>query len=89
MKAKCGVYPRLGQFFGSLEELASAAVMTRPTLNRVLKGEREFTYKEKAAIKCFLVEKIVRKQVDEEKLTLKELFEHDFDESFREKGANT
>ena len=50
MRASCGVYARLGRYFSDADELADAAVMTRPTLSRVLKGQREFTRQEKAAI---------------------------------------
>lgn len=78
MRADLGVYSRLGQFFGSTTELADAAVMTRPTLSKVLQGKREFTRQEKAALCNYLY----RQDNDLNKESLKA---DSFDEQFKTK----
>lgn len=78
MRATCGVYPRLGRYFKSESELADAAVMTRPTLSKVLQGKREFTRQEKTALCNYLY----RQDNDLNKESLKA---DSFDEQFKTK----
>lgn len=83
MRADCGLYPRLGQFFDTAAEIADAACMTRPTLAKTLQGRREFTENEKRAIydKLLLGEFVKYLQGQENKV--KALLESDFDTEFR------
>lgn len=83
MRADCGLYPRLGQFFDTAAEIADAACMTRPTLAKTLQGRREFTENEKRAIydKILLGEFVKYLQGQENKV--KALLESDFDTEFR------
>lgn len=87
MRADGGVYPRLGRYFETTSELASAACMTRPTLLAVLKGQRNFTESEKAAIRGRLLAKVMNGEIDE--LTTQELLtSNSFDELFKSKELN-
>lgn len=88
MRADGGVYPRLGRYFKTKDELADAACMTRPTLSEVLQGKREFTSQERAAICGRLLAKVVSNDPKTKDLTTKELLNTDsFDELFKQKGA--
>lgn len=89
MRANCGVYPRLGRYFKTAQELADAATMSRPTLLAVLKGNRAFTWQEKRAICDRLAIKVLKQEIDD--LTLKELIypnSTEFDELFKTKEYN-
>jgi len=86
MRASCGVYARLGRYFSDADELADAAVMTRPTLSRVLKGQREFTRQEKAAITGALLVKVEKGNGKD--LNKAELLTQDFDKQFKVKELN-
>lgn len=78
MRAELRLYPRLGRYFDTTDDLANAAVMTRPTLLKVVNGEREFTEKEKTAIcNC-----LYRQDNDLNKQDLKA---DSFDEQFKSK----
>lgn len=83
MKAKGGVYPRLGRYFKTAEEFADAACMTRPTLNEVLAGKRDFTKQEQNAICGALAFKVIKKEIAD--ITIAELITDSFDELFRTK----
>lgn len=79
------LYPRLGRYFDTADELASAACMTRPSLLKALKGIRPFTEAEETAIRDRLVVKVLRNP--DEDLTVKELLSpSSFDELFKTKG---
>lgn len=85
MRADCGLYPRLGQFFDTAAEIADAACMTRPTLAKTLQGRREFTENEKRAIysKILLGEFVKRLKGQENKVEA--LINSDFDTEFHVK----
>lgn len=50
MRAHSSVYPSLGRYFLTVQELADAGCMSRDRAWRCLKGEREFKETEKTAI---------------------------------------
>lgn len=81
MKADCGQYPRLGQFFDSTAQIAAAACMTRPTLYQVIQGTRQFTDNEKAAIKNAVLAKVL--QGTAANITVNDLLTGEFDELFK------
>lgn len=79
------LYPRLGRYFATADELASAACMTRPLLLKSLKGIRPFTQAEQTAIRDRLVVKVLKDPGED--LTVSELLSpSSFDELFKKKG---
>ena len=78
MRGSCGLYPSLGRYFDSKQELADAGCMSRQRLDDCLHGKRQFTKQEKVAIYNNIRLK--------EQMGVK--YEADlFDERFKVKGA--
>lgn len=50
MRGACGIYPSLGRYFATKQELADAGCMSRPHLDDCLSGRKEFTDQQKKAI---------------------------------------
>lgn len=47
MRASCGIYPALGRYFKTLDELSRAGCMCRQRMTDCLHGRKEFTAEEK------------------------------------------
>lgn len=73
---RSGLYPRLGQYFRTTEELASAGCMSVRRLYDVLHGRKNFTEDEKRAIWNAIL-------VKENKIEAR----GDFDERFKRKAG--
>ena len=52
MRASSGMYPSLGRYFKTSQEMADAGCMSRVRLRDCLDGKKEFTKQEKSAICC-------------------------------------
>lgn len=50
MRASSGMYPSLGRYFKTIQEMADAGCMGRTRLRDCLDGKKEFTKQEKSAI---------------------------------------
>ena len=74
MKASCGLYPALGQYFETKKELAYAGGMSRSRLDDCLNGRKEFTESEKVSIYHYLMMKTIHGMV---------MTGRDFDEQFK------
>lgn len=83
MRAEIRVYPQLGQYFKTLDELASAGCMKRNRLYKVLKGDKEFTEEEKRAIANSIIGKMIAGEIDKDKLQDIVKARYYFDEVFR------
>ena len=87
MRASCGIYPALGRYFDTLDELARSACMRRPRMTACLHGRKEFTADEKQAICNAIIAKMVAKEIDNwDMLTILEA-RKDFDGTFRDTTA--
>ena len=73
---RSGLYPQLGQYFRTTEELASAGCMSVRRLYDVLHGKKQFTEDEKRAIWNAIL-------VKENKIEAR----GDFDEKFKRKAG--
>ncbi len=73
---RSGLYPQLGRYFRTLDELASAGCMSVRRLYDVLHGKKQFTEDEKRAIWNAIL-------VKEHKLEVR----GDFDERFKRKAG--
>ena len=73
---RSGLYPQLGRYFSTLDELASAGCMSVRRLYDVLHGKKQFTEDEKRAIWNAIL-------VKEHKLEVR----GDFDERFKRKAG--
>ena len=73
---RSGLYPQLGQYFKTTEELASAGCMSVRRLYDVLHGRKNFTEDEKRAIWNAIL-------VKENKIEAR----GDFDEKFKRKAG--
>ena len=73
---RSGLYPQLGKYFKTLDELASAGCMSRRRLYDCLHGLKEFTDAEKKAIWNAII-------VKEHKLET----QGDFDKQFKSRKA--
>lgn len=73
---RSGLYPQLGQYFRTTEELASAGCMSVRRLYDVLHGRKNFTEDEKRAIWNAIL-------VKENKIEAR----GDFDEKFKRKAG--
>ena len=73
---RSGLYPQLGQYFRTTEELASAGCMSVRRLYDVLHGRKKFTEDEKRAIWNAIL-------VKENKIEAR----GDFDEQFKRKAG--
>ena len=73
---RSGLYPQLGQYFRTTEELASAGCMSVRRLYDVLHGRKSFTEDEKRAIWNAIL-------VKENKIEAR----GDFDEKFKRKAG--
>lgn len=78
MKGKCGLYPSLGRYFATKEELADAGCMSRQRLDDCLNGKKQFTDQEKVAIANYIELKKYKRMISGADL---------FDDQFRIKGA--
>lgn len=83
MRAEIRVYPQLGQYFRTLDELAFAGCMKRNRLYQVLKGDKEFTEEEKRAIANSIIGKMIAGEIDKDKLQDVLKARYYFDEVFR------
>jgi hypothetical protein len=54
MRGSCGLYPSLGRYFDSKQELADAGCMSRQRLDDCLHGRKQFTDQEKIAIDNYI-----------------------------------
>ena len=73
---RSGLYPQLGRYFRTLDELASAGCMSVRRLYDVLHGKKQFTEDEKRAIWNAIL-------VKEHKIEVR----GDFDERFKRKAG--
>lgn len=73
---RSGLYPQLGKYFKTTEELAAAGCMGRTRLWECLTGKKEFTDQEKRAIWNAIL-------VKENKIEAR----GDFDERFKRKAG--
>ena len=73
---RSGLYPQLGKYFKTTEELANAGCMGRTRLWECLTGKKEFTDQEKRAIWNAIL-------VKENKIEAR----GDFDEQFKRKAG--
>ena len=73
---RSGLYPQLGRYFRTTEELASAGCMSVRRLYDVLHGKKQFTEDEKRAIWNAIL-------VKENKIEAR----GDFDENFKRKAG--
>ena len=73
---RSGLYPQLGQYFRTTEELASAGCMSVRRLYDVLHGRKNFTEDEKRAIWNAILVKTNKLEVS-----------GDFDEQFKRKAG--
>ena len=64
MRASCGIYPALGRYFKTLDELSRAGCMCRQRMTDCLAGRKEFTDNEKMAICNAIIAKMVAKEID-------------------------
>lgn len=88
MRADCGLYPRLGRYFKTAQELADAATMSRPTLLATLHGKRSFTRQEKLAVCNALAFKVSKGEITDlayNQLEECSTYKHTFDELFKTK----
>lgn len=89
MKSQCGVYPALGRFFDSVEDLAHAGCMSPKRCFECIAGREAFTDDEKKAITNEIIARMIAREIPREKKILKLLFKarYDFDEVFRSEVA--
>lgn len=87
MRASCGLYPALGRFFGSLEELARAGCMSRERMRLCLKGEATFTDAEKEAIANAIIVRIYTNELRDENILRALEARKDFDRIYRTSEA--
>jgi hypothetical protein len=78
MRGSCGLYPGIGRYFESKQELADAGCMTRQRLDDCLHGRKAFTDQEKVAISNYIFMKTRYERVSPANY---------LDEFFRVKGA--
>lgn len=89
MRASGGLYPALGRYFSTMQELAEAACMGRTRLWMIQRGKAEFTDNEKMAICNAIIAKIVAGEIEfKEMRTILEA-RKDFDGTFRATAAAT
>ena len=77
MRGSCGLYPSLGRYFKSKQELADAGCMSRQRLDDCLNGKRQFTKQEKVAIANYIELKKYKRMISDAGL---------FDTVYRVKG---
>lgn len=83
------IYPALGRFFETTQEIADAGCMSRTTAWECLKGKKSFTPQQKAAIENAILAKAMRKEIDpEEELIGMIEARKSFDEVFKVKEAS-
>ena len=89
MRASCGIYPALGRYFKTLDELSRAGCMCRQRMTDCLHGRKEFTADEKQAICNAIIVKIVTGEI--ENMDMRTVLEarKDFDGTFRATTAVT
>ena len=84
MRASCGIYPALGRYFKTLDELSRAGCMCRQRMTDCLAGRKEFTDNEKMAICNAIIAKMVAKEIDNfDILDILNARSGRFDETFR------
>ena len=89
MRASCGIYPALGRYFKTLDELSRAGCMSRQRMTDCLAGRKEFTDDEKKAICNAIIAKMVAREIENwDMLTILEA-RKDFDGTFRTTTAVT
>lgn len=64
MKAVSTVYPNLGKYFSTVQEIADAGCMSRTTAWHCLKGDKDFTTNQKMAITNAILAKVIRGEID-------------------------
>ena len=85
MRAELRLYPRLGRYFRTADELASAGCMKRNRLYQIAKGEKQFTDQEKRAIANSIIGKMVAGEIEATELEEMVKAPHSFDEVFKTK----
>lgn len=89
MRASGGLYPALGRYFKTLDELSRAGCMSRQRMTDCLAGRKEFTADEKQAICNAIIAMMVTREIENrDMLTILEA-RKDFDGTFRAKTAKT
>lgn len=81
MRGSCGLYPSLGRYFDSKQELADAGCMSRQRLDDCLHGKKQFKVAEMVAIWDYIEAK-QRNKLSNVSIAFK------FDERFRVKERN-
>ena len=87
MRPAKNIYPALGRYFDTTEDLASAACMKRSKLHKCLKGEQNFTPSEKRAIVTNIIARMCMREIEETDSlnieTLYSAYHGHFDEVFK------
>lgn len=85
MRSDCGIYPALGDYFTSLEDLARAGCMGRTRLYQCLNGKAEFSEAEKRAIANAIIVRMLTKEIPRETKKMRAAIEarKDFDKIYR------
>ena len=89
MKSSCGVYPALGRFFDSVEDLAHAGCMCPKRCFECIAGREAFTEDEKMAICNAIIARMIAREIPRERQVLRLLFKarYDFDGVFKSEVA--
>ena len=86
MRAVCPVFPSIGRYFGSVQQLADAACMSRSEATLCLRGKKDFTANQKRAIAANIIVRMERGELEthsgREILDMYSAFD-DFDTVFR------
>ena len=65
MRVDGGLYPALGRFFRTTQELADAGCMSRKRAFDCLRGDKDFTRQEKQAIANAIIAKAASHEIEE------------------------
>ena len=89
MKSSCGVYPALGRFFDSVDDLAHAGCMCPKRCFECIAGREAFTEDEKMAICNAIIARMIAREIPRERQVLRLLFKarYDFDGVFKSEVA--
>lgn len=88
MRANSGIYPALGRFFDSLDDLADAGCMSRTRAHECMTGQKDLTLQEKKAIVNDIIVRFSNGEIDKtyEGIRIEDLLRArtEFDEVFKE-----
>lgn len=89
MRASGGLYPALGRYFSTMQELADAGCMSPRRAQDCLRGIKQFTDQEKMAICNAIIAKIVAGEIEYKDMRTILEARKDFDGTFRATAAAT